>query len=352
MNLLCLGDVALAEKELLKLVWDTPGNIKPSDEAKLLFNWELPLGVAINPTPRSSGARYLSQIKSPQILKKWSPAFVTLANNHILDAGIEGLDDTIDILNRLNFRTVGAGRTKKEIKAPLFWETKEGRLSIINWVFPETHPDWMFVPGPNCWPGYNKAKKIIDKIKNKADWIIIVVHWSDELFSYPRPQDRDIAQKLSKMGADLVIGHHPHVVRGMELIGLCPVFYSLGNFFFSNYSNGNYGFIKSQAPRNRESLGIQITFQRGKKPLCKILPFWRKGRRVVSDPVRRAARRMECTSVPLRKFSGNDYVEWYNAHRARFNKWGYRWHFKLKNMNKNDCKRLLSKYFSRILMSR
>ena len=329
MQLLCIGDVALADESVVRQVWKAPQGIIPGDEVRILLNWELPIGDTINPTPRSSGPRLLAYPDSPRVIRRWSPGFASLATNHILDAGEEGLVNTIGSLNRAGFTIVGAGRTREEITRPLFWETVEGRLAVVNWVFPETHPEWLSVPGPNCWPGLEEANRTIQELKRNSDWVLIVVHWSDELFSYPRPEDRAIARELAQMGADLVVGHHPHVVRGMEIIGCCPVFYSLGNFYFSDIADGRGGWINREAPRNREGLGVQISFQRGQKPKYRILSFWRTGKEGILDPLGRAARRMESVSRPLRGFQNSRYVEWHTVQHAHFDRWGYRWHFGL-----------------------
>jgi len=280
-------------------------------------------------------------------IRGWSPGFATLATNHILDAGAEGLANTIDSLNRAGFITVGAGRSNEEIVQPLLWETKEGQLAIVNWVFPETHPDLMSVPGPNCWQGVEEAKRTIQALKNQVDWVIIVVHWSDELFAYPRPEDRATARELAQMGADLVIGHHPHVVRGLEIINSCPVFYSIGNFYFSDISDHHGGWVEKQAPRNREGLGVQITLERGQKPEYRVLSFWQRREQVVLDPIRRAQRRMELVSRPLQRFPGPEYAHWHAVEHARFDKWGYRWHFGMWQLGRRGLARLFSRLWTK-----
>jgi len=295
----------------------------------VLLNWELPIGSAVNAVPRQRGRRALADPHSLSVISKWAPGYVTLATNHILDGGAEGLSETIEKLRQIGFATVGAGITSDEITKPAIWETSDGRLGIVNWVFPETHPDWMAIPGPNCWPGIKEARNVIQQVKLQSDWVMVVVHWSDELFPYPRPKDRIIAHELAKMGVDLIVGHHPHVVRGMEHIGSCPVFYSIGNFYFSDIPDGNGRWITREAPRNREGLGVLITFRRGKKPAHELLSFWNTKREAVSDPLRRAYRRSRSTSIPLQIHSGDAYAEWYKAQRARFDKWDIRWHFAL-----------------------
>ncbi len=264
MQLLCLGDIALSDRNLFRQKWKLPQILNSGNELRVLLNWELPIGETLNTKPRSSGPRLLSFPDSAQLIEKWSPGFATLATNHILDAGDVGLVNTIESLKGAGFETVGAGRTQEEITAPLFWETPDGRLAIVNWVFPETHPDWMAIPGPNCWPGLQQAKHTIQESKGKADWVLVVVHWSDEHFPYPRPEDRTIAHELAQMGADFIVGHHPHVVRGVEILHSCPVFYSIGNFYFSNFEDECGKWTVRQAPRHLEGLGVQISFRKGK----------------------------------------------------------------------------------------
>lgn len=326
MKLLCVGDLALGDDDSSKRTWAPPGMI-PDNESRTLLNWELPMGDSINPLPRARGPRLLAVPDASQAIQRWSPGFAALATNHILDAGAEGLVNTIESLNKTGFATVGAGRNREEIERTLFWETSEGRLAIINWVFPETHPDWMSVPGPNCWPGPAEAKQAVEKAKGEADWILVFAHWSDELLPHPRPEDRVTARDLAQMGVDLVIGHHPHVVRGMEIIDSCPVFYSLGNLYFSDFLDHDGGWVVKQAPRNREGLGVLISFGRGQKPDYRTLSFWQTKGQVVLDPIRRARRRMEQGSQPLRRFRGLEYADWHAAERACFFRWSYIWHF-------------------------
>jgi len=327
MQLLCLGDIAIGEGDVP--VWEPPLPEEEiaSGESRVMLNWELPLGDALNPTPRSSGPRLLAHPQSLVALAKWAPGFAALATNHILDAGEQGLAQTLAMLHGAGFATTGAGRAEDEIRAPLLWEGPEGRLAIVNWVFPETHPDWMATPGPHCWPGAEEARRTIGELKAWADWVLVLVHWSDELFPYPRPEDRIVAQQLARMGADLVVGHHPHVVRGMEVIGACPVFYSLGNLYFSDIADGHGGWIVKGAPRNREGLGLWFSFRRGQPLAYRAASFWKQGRGVISDPLDRAARRLAWASRPLARLQGEAYAAWYAIRRARFDQWGARWHF-------------------------
>jgi hypothetical protein len=327
MRLICIGDVALADINCLNKEWPLPAGISADNDTRVLLNWELPIGDLVNRIPRSSGPRLIVSSNSLIAFQKWSPGFATVATNHILDAGEEGVERTTELLRSCGFQTVGGGRTPEEISRPLLWETAEGCLAIINWVFPETHPDWMAVPGPNCWPGIETASRLVQEIKRIADWVMVVVHWSDELFGYPRPEDRRIARDLVRMGAGVVIGHHPHVVRGMELFDACPVFYSTGNFYFSNFPDDRGGWIVQQAPRNREGLGVHLTFRRNRKPEYKALSFYQYKNISLSDSLNRASKRMEKLSRPLQRLHGSEYEAWYSIQRRRFDRWGGMWDF-------------------------
>ena len=190
-------------------------------------------------------------------------------------------------------------------------------------------------------------------LKQDFDWVLVVVHWSDELFPFPLPKDREIAHELASMGADGVVGHHPHVVRGMEVIGTCPVFYSLGNFYFAERQDNAGNWLSRQAPRNREGLGVKFTFQHNRKPEYELLSFWNNGQEAVLDKICRAMRRMRSTSIPLQIYQGTAYRNWYKIQRARFDKWDSRWHFEVMKRGVVDTLyRLIVRFYKTSYMSK
>ncbi|MBN2046666.1 MAG: CapA family protein [Anaerolineaceae bacterium] len=327
MRLLFLGDIALSSEQLDQPEWEVPFQKNSDGTTQVLFNWELPMGETPHPVPRSSGPRLIAPPSSEQVIKRWSPGFAACATNHLLDAGDLGLKTTLSALRHAGFQTVGAGIDRAAIEQPLIWRTTEGTLGIINWVFAETHPDWMAVPGVNCWPGLSRAAQMIQSLREVTDWVVLVLHWSDELFAYPPPQDRALAAELAALKVDAVICHHPHVVRGMEWIQSCPIFYSLGNFFFADIPDGNGGWRSRGAPRNREGLGVALSFERGKKVEFELISFWRKKHRVIRDPLRRAQRRLRAVSRPLRHLHAAAYQNWYGRKRHFFDHFGSLYYF-------------------------
>jgi len=344
MRLLCLGDIAIAGD--LPSAWPVPGCINPlNNDQQILFNWEVPIGETLNPRPRPGGGpRIITTPNSIQMIQNWSTGGIaSLATNHILDAGNEGLIKTLHMLQEHGLRTIGTGITETEISMPFVWKTGEGKLGLVNWVFPETHPELISIPGPNYWPGFDGAKSIISDLKTKVDWILAILHWSDEEFSYPMPEDREIADKLVQMGVDLIIGHHPHVVRGVDIIQGSPVFYSLGNYFFSNFRDASGCSISHQAPRNREGLGVELIFSKGDKPKYQLHSFFQTKNGTIADPFHRASRRVRSASSPLVKFQGTSYKNWYLQKRRFFNTVGIRLHFRLWHLGLNGLLHVMAK---------
>ena len=207
---------------------------------------------------------------------------------------------------------------------PGFGETEQGRVGIVNWVTPETNPD---LPddagvGPNLWPGNEAAAIQITDLRRRVDWVVVYLHWSDELFPYPLPIDREIGRKLIKSGADAVVGNHAHAVRGIEEVDGKPIFYSLGNYFFPRDPKR----LQNQPAREREALIVELCFRQGERLSWQLHSYRQDGARTIPDPGGRAVRRAHHVS---RRFKVSDYSAWYVGARRRFNRWGYRWHFRL-----------------------
>lgn len=83
-----------------------------------------------------------------------------------------------------------------------------------------------------------QAKIDIDKIKDKVDVIMVAMHWGEEYIFEPNTEEKEIAQYLSNLGADLIIGSHPHVIQPVDYINDTLVIYSLGNFISGQRSMG------------------------------------------------------------------------------------------------------------------
>jgi len=81
-------------------------------------------------------------------------------------------------------------------------------------------------------PDIEKVKEAINFLKDKTDWVIVNIHWGEEYDLNFNKIQKEIAYQLIDDGADVIIGHHPHVVQEVEVYKGRPIFYSLGNFIF------------------------------------------------------------------------------------------------------------------------
>ncbi|WKL05149.1 CapA family protein [Paenibacillus amylolyticus] len=161
---------------------------------------------------------------------------VNLANNHILDQGVEGLVDTLTYLKEYGIAHTGAGMNRDEAYAPAYLERKGMKIALLGfstlyrkrvgrrkvivlaWLKP------MIPQG---------AVQAIQDARKKADLVIVVAHWGEERVSTPNSDQTRLAHEFVDAGADLVIGGHPHVLQGLEYYKGKWIAYSTGNFIFS-----------------------------------------------------------------------------------------------------------------------
>ena len=164
---------------------------------------------------------------------------VSLANNHALDFGPEGLAETVSRLDRAGIATVGVGPDAGSARKALIVDVGGLRIAFLAFNAvpdPQDHlsddTDWTHA----AW-GREQTLAAITAARVAArplglDAIVVSAHWGFEYELRPDPSQRDWARALLESGADLVLGHHPHVVQGTQTLNDGFVAYSLGNFVF------------------------------------------------------------------------------------------------------------------------
>jgi poly-gamma-glutamate capsule biosynthesis protein CapA/YwtB (metallophosphatase superfamily) len=161
---------------------------------------------------------------------------VSLANNHIMDYGPEGLHETIELLSKCGIAGIGAGANLYEANKPFFKTARGRRVAFLaRSSVIVSSPSYATEKTPGvAFFEMEELKNTIRKCRDLADNIILSIHWGIEHYSYPSPLQRDLAKELIGSGADVIIGHHPHVLQGLEKIGKGIVAYSIGNFIFDD----------------------------------------------------------------------------------------------------------------------
>ncbi|SHE34235.1 poly-gamma-glutamate synthesis protein (capsule biosynthesis protein) [Fodinibius roseus] len=189
------------------------------------------------------GPNLKSPVQSLKVLKNVGFNLLTLANNHIMDYGEEGLLSTLKACSETGIETVGAGKNSKEASQPFMKAIKGTRVGILNIAENE------FGTTNNGSPGayaLNPVKNFyqINKISEAVDNLIVVVHGGHERYPLPSPRMKETYHFFIDAGAAAVVGHHPHCYSGYEVYNNAPIFYSIGNFMFDKYTSAQSDWSK------------------------------------------------------------------------------------------------------------
>ena len=162
---------------------------------------------------------------------------LNLANNHIMDYGGEGLAATFKSLDSSNIKYFGAGENLDSACREAVFDLKGKTFAFIGFstVFPQEFWATDTTPG-TAFPWKEKLAETISRCRENYDFIIVSFHWSAELRDVPKDYQVELAHLCVDSGADIVVGHHPHIPQGIEFYKGKPIFYSLGNFAFASYS--------------------------------------------------------------------------------------------------------------------
>jgi len=174
----------------------------------------------------------------------------SLANNHSLDYGFQGLEDTRAALEKAGIHAVGAGSNETEARAPAILTIPPSRGSgysvaavgytrvaflAYSLVFPEEF--WAGPGKPGTAFGHERhVRADVAAARRRADIVVVSFHWGREGQTGLRDYQTLLAHAAIDSGASVVLGHHPHVLQGVERYKKGVIVYSLGNFAFGSYS--------------------------------------------------------------------------------------------------------------------
>lgn len=191
----------------------------------------------------------LYNFKSPTeyevIWKDLGVDIVTLANNHTLDYGKQGLLDTFAALDEQNISYIGAGNNLEEAKSAEIRMINGKKIAVIaasrfipswDWYAKEDTPGIMTTY--ESTDRFDMMKEEITRLKEeeKCDIVVAFVHFGTEKSYAVNDNQPVIAHGYADAGADLVIGCHAHNLQGIEIYNGTPIYYNLGNFLFGNYA--------------------------------------------------------------------------------------------------------------------
>ena len=226
-----------------------------------IFNLEVPLTDLSTPI-KKCGPNLIASTKTIVGLKSINPHFFTLANNHILDQGKQGLYSTIDILRQSGIAFAGAGKNLKEALKPYIVEIDNKKIGIYCCAEHEFTIATDETPGANPFDPLNSLDHI-EKLKKQCDYVIVLYHGGKEHYRYPSPYLQKLCRKIVDKGANLVVCQHSHCIGCEEKWNGGVIVYGQGNFLFDN-SDSEYW---------QTSLLIELSLEPNLKvnyiPLCK-----------------------------------------------------------------------------------
>lgn len=185
---------------------------------------------------------------------------LSLANNHIFDCGEVAFLDTIEYVREKGIVPIGVGENINEARAPKIVRVNGTRVAFL--AYTQIGPGFTYTRVPQHWaatvelPGVAEARADyirmdVKRAKAEADLVIVSFHWGNEYVHYPTEHQKAWGRTAIAAGADLVIGHHPHVLQGIEFGEQGVIAYSLGNFVFDQI-----------AFNRRQSLILQAAFDK------------------------------------------------------------------------------------------
>lgn len=209
--------------------------LRQQDEDFLVVNLETP--ICTRNTSVNKQIVFRSDTTCADLMHQLGITHAGLANNHSVDHGAIGLHETVRQLLRVGIAPMGYGLSAEERATPVLM--KKGGVTVAlfcNLTFPIEN--WMVssLDGrPNISNlSVNNLCKIVRQYhqQHPEHHIVVFLHWGSEFHTEPFSRQRMEAVLLANAGAEAIVGHHPHVVQPMEMVGSVPVFYCVGNYLF------------------------------------------------------------------------------------------------------------------------
>lgn len=267
MSLLILGDLYYGYDEITDDIRKISEYIK-SHNYQVVLNLEGPITTSQKQI-RKRGEHLRQSGKTIEVLKMLNVAGVMLSNNHIMDFGEDGLRETIELLDEAEIQHSGAGRTVEEAKKPIAINDTDNiyKIYCMTDFYEESVPATKSSAG--CAPIFLPR---IERRKNEID--IALIHTGFEYNEYPMPRNIRQNRAMLEKGFDLVVGSHPHLVQPYERRSKRYIFYSVGNFYFSNFRGEFEARLIKRKDKGYCNFGVGVTVD--KQTIDKVGIFYSK----------------------------------------------------------------------------
>lgn len=186
-------------------------------------------------------------------LKGYNFSVLSLANNHTMNFGEKGMLDTIKYLSEAGISYVGAGANYQEANSPVYLEVEGLRFAFLAYNDSDVVPPSYEAKDDKSGTAFMDTQALVKAVaeaKEKADFVIVSMHSGNEYEDHHNKRQEDFAHAAIDAGAELVLGHHAHVIQDIELYKDKYIFYGLGNFIFD----------QMWSLETRHGLGVKFSF--------------------------------------------------------------------------------------------
>jgi len=218
--------------------WSGLDGLFENDDLSIV-NLECAVSEKGSPLPKDFNFRGDPRALPP--MRKAGVEVASLANNHAYDYGPEALVDTVKNLRDVGITPVGAGKDDVEAEAPAVLRVGGWSIAVVAWD--AVVDPWPTAVAAPAHPGvafghdFNAVVRAVRSVSRRADLTIVQTHWGVELDTQPESFQVPQAHELIQAGADMIFGGHSHRLQPLDIYKGKPIFWSLGNFVWPNFSS-------------------------------------------------------------------------------------------------------------------
>jgi outer membrane protein assembly factor BamB len=246
---------------------ESPQTLSGSQELPVLTIVNLECSLTIHGEPLNKSYLIRAHPLWAQSLAAGGIDLVNLANNHALDFGLAGLEDTIQTLSALGIEAVGAGLSAEAAHRPSVFAVGGVRVAFLGYAASRWNGS-ADVPATNnlAWAYPSNIEDDVKAVREKVDLVVVLLHAGTEYATEPSADQVSAAHTAIDAGADLVVGHHPHVTQTVERYRQGLIVYSLGDAVFD---------IPRSSAMRGHLLRVRITAEG--LAGAELWPFWIEG---------------------------------------------------------------------------
>ena len=256
LSLIAVGDIMLGgrtRRRIKEYGRDYPfGAVLPILQRTpiVLGNLEGPLAQKAQKLDRNFSYRVKPKLASS--LLRAGINVVTLANNHLVDCGRDGVLETLEALAVAGVTPLGAAANEQAAHEPVIREAGGLRIGLLGYYWNRRTAATNEFPG-SAMDTAEHLRADMGALRKQVDRVVVQFHWGVPYEREPLAEDREKARLAVDCGADVVVGHHPHVIQPMEVYRGCPIFYSVGNFTFGSGNSRAEGLMVGFRFEERET---------------------------------------------------------------------------------------------------